>query len=185
MKNFIEQVTNLERETTQYVPKRCFDALYFLYMNDLTYDDSDDSDGSRVRADMIKDDAFRNILEKPNIPDDEVSEKKPVNICPYCGEHMTIDLESPSSDLQTTRYNRYSGGRIVSRYNGLYIRYRCYRCGSISPFITLTPRLVDKYAFEKELESRIQGFIEDREIDEEEKAWEEEKVWEAGDYDDE
>ena len=111
MKNFVEQVTNLERETTQYVPKNYFDALYFLYMNDLLYDDSDDSDDgddSRVRADIIKDNVFRSILEKPNIPDDEVSEKKPVNICPYCGEHMTINLESPSSDLQTTRYNRYS-----------------------------------------------------------------------------
>lgn len=156
MKNKIEQVTNLERETVKYVPKSCFDSLYYkIKYLDETDDDTLNlfSEDERNRIEVIKSIADANEIEKPIIPDDPVEEAKQqeLDICPYCGSKMILKLIDYDPPGYTSIRNR-------SREDLAYV---CKNCGSRSPWVHITANIIDENKFAASIKRLIDDIKED------------------------
>ena len=156
MKNQIEQVTNLERETVKYVPKSCFDSLYYKikYLDESEYDTLNlFSEDERNRIEVIKGIADANEIEKPIIPDDpvEVAKEMELNICPYCGSKMILKIIDYDVPVNTSIRNR-------SLENLAYV---CKNCGSRSPWVHITTNVIDENKFSASVKRLIDDIKED------------------------
>ena len=163
MKNKIEQVTNLERETRKYVPRSCFDSLYYKIKY---YEETEEylfCDDVRNQIEVIKAIADADEIEKPIIPDDPVEEPKrqEVDICPYCGSKMVLKLTNGDS-------SNYSSIRNRGREDLVYV---CSRCGSRSPWVGMSIAVIDKNKFDTCLEKFIDSVKEDIESEDDDEMF--------------
>lgn len=159
-KNFIEKVTNLEREKVKYVPKKLFDDV--LEQLETVYSINDDIEGlTDVEGyvySMIKA-ADENAKEIPIIEDDD---KKPdISICPYCGGKMILSF--CTGDRSVSAYNR---NRLRIR-EGDSVQYKCCYCGSTGPNVCLTISLLDENSAKKDIQKEIECAIDEVKREEE------------------
>lgn len=160
-KNFIEKVTNLEREKIKYVPKKLFDDV--LEQLETVYSINDDVEGlTDVEGyvySMIKA-ADENTKEIPIIEDDD---KKPdISICPYCGGKMFLSFSDNDRRVSRTLYKGYSPIR-----GGDSIHYKCGYCGASSPNVFLRVSLLDENEVKKDIQKEIEGVIDEIKREEE------------------
>lgn len=169
MKNMIEQVTNLERETVKYVPKSYFDRVFYRLASYAALYDDDEGEKEALELEEIKRNAYDHIIEKPVIPDDPIEEatskKMDLEVCPYCGGTMTLKLVDPS--LIGPR--GYSGLKYSSRVED--VSYVCPDCGARSPWIGINLSLIDHDKVKEKIADAIDNVIEDRNW--EDRNWEE------------
>ena len=165
-KNFIEKVTNLEREKVKYVPKKLFDDV--LEQLETVYTINDDVEGlTDVEGyvySMIKA-ADENTKEIPIIEDDD--KKLDISICPYCGGKMFLRFSDNDRRANRTPYKSYSPIR-----GGDSIHYKCCYCGAASPNIYLKISLMNEDEVKKDIQKEIEF------------AMKEVKNEEEGEYDD-
>lgn len=166
-KNFVEKVTNLEREKVKYVPVLFLnEALKTLWNNASAYigtDEEEDEIDCYINELKAKADA-----ESKMLPIIEADDKKPdISICPYCGGKMFLSFSENDRHISRTPYKGYSPIR-----SGDSIIYKCGYCGASSPSVFLRISLLDENMVNKELQRGIEA------------AMNEIKCEEEGDYDD-
>lgn len=153
-RNFIEQVTNLERAKEKYVPKRLFDHLISDYQAEHSFEGlEEDAEFDNKIFTMIeqaeKESRELFVLEEPE-------KKNDLETCPYCGGWMTPEF--------TDSGYRSGFGR---RMNDL-IHFRCAYCGATSPTTVLRINLLNNEAVKKDILRNIEAAK--REIKEEEEG---------------
>lgn len=135
-KNYIEKVTNLERATVEYVPKKWFNELEDMYKSHLEFDEWDE----KVINDAlvgIRENAAKDTIKlyQLDVADRKsVSIKPPLNVCPYCGKTMKLSWAHS----------------IPNR-----VAYECTVCGALSPSVFLSLRMLDEDIVAKEIWSSI------------------------------
>lgn len=160
-KNFIEKVTNLEREKVKYVPKKLFERSMARLESMLNADDDQEE------LEWVHELQMKAESEEKEIYTIENDDKKPdISICPYCGGKMILSFCTGDRGVAA-----YSRNRIKIR-EGDGIQYKCCYCGSTGPNVYLTIPLLDENMVNKELQRGIEA------------AMNEIKCEEEGDYDD-
>ena len=161
-KNFIEKVTNLEREKIKYVPASFLnEALNTLWNNasahDLDNEEENEID-SYINELKAKADAESKML--PLIEDDD--KKLDISICPYCGGKMLLSFSDNDRRVSRTPYRGYS-----PIHAGDSVHYKCEYCGASSPNIHLRLSLLDENRIKAELQREIEGAIAEIKCEEE------------------
>lgn len=162
-KNFVEKVTNLEREKVKYVPKKIFDEV--ITRLDLMLGDDIETgyQGDPENVEFIKTklkEAKENTKEFYAI---ETDDKKPdISICPYCGGKMFISFSDGDRRVNSTPYRGYSPIR-----GGDAVQYMCGYCGASSPKVFLRLSLLDENRIRTELQREIECAIDEIKHEEE------------------
>lgn len=161
-KNFVEKVTNLEREKVKYVPVSFLnEALDTLWTNSSAHLETAEEENeidSYINELKAKADAQSKML-----PIIETDDKKPdISICPYCGGKMFLSFSNNNRRVKMTPYKDYSPIR-----GGDSISYKCGYCGASSPNVYLRIALLDENAVKKDIQREIEGAIEEIRRDEE------------------
>lgn len=163
-RNFIEQVTNLEREKEKYVPKRLFDHLISDYQAEHSFEGlEEDAEFDNKIFTMIeqaeKESRELFVLEEPE-------KKNDLETCLYCGGWMTPEF---TDNGYRSSYRGYSS--FGKRINGDLIHFRCAYCGATSPTTVLRTNLLNNEAVKKDILRNIETAK--REVKEEEGNYEE------------
>ena len=161
-KNFVEKVTNLEREKIKYVPvlflNEALDTLWTNSSAHLETAEEENEIDSYINELKAKADAQSKML-----PIIETDDKKPdISICPYCGGKMFLSFSNNNRRVKMTPYKDYSPIR-----GGDSISYKCGYCGASSPNVYLRIALLDENAVKKDIQREIEGAIEEIRRDEE------------------
>lgn len=160
-KNFIEKVTNLEREKIKYVPKKLFERSMARLESMLSADDDQEELGWVHELQMKAESETKEFYTIEN------DDKKPdISICPYCGGKMILSFCAGDRGVAT-----YSRNRIKIREED-GIQYKCCYCGSTGPNVYLTIPLLDENRVKNDIQKEI------------EYAMDEIKREEEGEYDD-
>lgn len=155
-KNFIEKVTNLEREKVKYVPKKLFERSMARLESMLNADDD------REELEWVHELQMKAESEEKEIYSIETDDKKPdISICPYCGGKMILSF--CAGDRGVAAYNR---NRIKIR-EGDGIQYKCCYCGAASPNVFLRVSLLDENEVEKDIQMEIEAAIDEIKREEE------------------
>lgn len=154
-KNYIEQVTNLEREKEKYIPKRLFDHLISDYQAEHSFEGlEEDAEFDNKIFTMIeqaeKESRELFVLEEPE-------KKNDLETCLYCGGWMTPEFTD----------NGYRGYSSFGRRMNL-IHFRCAYCGATSPTTVLRINLLNNEAVKKDILRNIEAAK--REVKEEEEG---------------
>lgn len=161
-KNYIESVTNLQRATVKYVPKDLLDSALRLLNDTLSLYSSEDGDDERIRNSILKRlkeaeektvDLY--VLDTINGENSKPTIKRPINVCPYCGN--TMDL-------------RWTYGSIVGRrmsYDQKKVHFVCERCEAASPEVFLDLHMINEDEIAKSIGRAIDNAIWYRENEEE------------------
>lgn len=149
-KNYIEKVTNLERTTVEYVPKKWFNEMEDRYRSQLSFNEWEERDINKVLADIHESVAKDTIkLYQLDVADRKsVSIKPPLNVCPYCGEKMKLSW-------------------VNDNYRSGIIAFVCTCCGAQSPSVYMAIRMLDEDIVAKEIWKRIEMNNNNEEGDEE------------------
>lgn len=161
-KNFIEKVTNLEREKIKYVPALFLnEALDTLWTNSnahLLDDEEENEIYSYINELKAKADAESKML--PIIDNDD---KKPdISVCPYCNGKMLLSFSDNDRRISRTPYKGYSPIR-----GGDSIHYKCGYCGASSPNVYLRLSLLDENTVKKDIQKEIEGAMAEIKCEEE------------------
>lgn len=161
-KNFVEKVTNLERERIKYVPVSFLnEALDTLWTNASAYiaDDKEENEiDSYINELKTKADA-----ESKMLPIIETDDKKPdISVCPYCNGRMFLSFADGDRRVNSTPYRGYSPIR-----GGDAVQYKCGYCGASSPKVFLRLSLLDENTVKKDIQKEISCAIEDIRLEEE------------------
>ena len=154
-KNYIEKVTNLEREKVKYVPKRLFDQLIDDYRAEHSFegpeeDEQFDKDIYELEQKAEKESRELFVLEEPE-------KKNDLETCRYCGGWMTPEFTDRG---WSTTYSRRPIAELV--------HFRCAYCGATSPTTVLRVSLLDNEAIKKDILRGIETAK--REVKEEEEG---------------
>lgn len=151
-KNFIEKVTNLEREKVKYIPASFLnEALDTLWNNVNGHDDAEENEiDSYINELKAKANAASKMLY--TIENDD---KKPdISVCPYCNGKMFLSFSDGDRRVNSTPYRGYSPIR-----GGDAVQYKCGYCGASSPKVYLRLSLLDENRIKTELQREIEGAI--------------------------
>ena len=160
-KNYIEQVTNLERAKEKYIPKSIFDDVMGTLIANLDGHDLEEENEISNYVELMEEKANNNARELFVIENKD--DKNDISTCPYCGGEMLLEF---SKENERSYYNR--GYRI----RGEQVVYKCAYCGATSPKVTVRIMHLNEDAVREEIERQI------------EYAKEAIKSEEEGDYDD-
>ena len=150
-KNFIEKVTNLEREKIKYVPKKLFERSMARLESMLSADDDQEE------LEWVHELQMKAESEEKEIYSIETDDKKPdISICPYCGGKMFLSFSD--NDRRVSRYP-YKGYNYSSIRGGDSIHYKCGYCGASSPNVFLRVSLLDENEVKKDIQKEIEGAI--------------------------
>ena len=155
-KNFIEKVTNLEREKIKYIPASFLnEALDTLWTNASAHiaDDKEENEiDSYINELKAKADA-----ESKMLPIIETDDKKPdISVCPYCNGKMFLSFSDNDRRVSSTPYRGYSPIR-----SGDAVQYKCGYCGASSPKVFLRLSLLDENTVKKDIRKEIEVAIEE------------------------
>lgn len=160
-KNFIEKVTNLEREKVKYVPRKIFEQSMSRLESMLSADDDQEE------LEWVHELQMKAESETKEFYTVGIDNKKPdISICPYCGGKMILSF--CAGDRGVAAYNR---NRIKIR-EGDGIQYKCCYCGASSPNVFLRVSLLDENEVKNDIQMEIEA------------AMNEIKREEEGEYDD-
>lgn len=163
-KNFIEKVTNLEREKIKYVPVSFLNEALDTLWNNL--DDHNDMEENEIDSYINELKAKANAESKELYAIDDNDKKPDISICPYCGGKMILSFCTGDRGVAA-----YSRNRIKIR-EGDGIQYKCCYCGSTGPNVFLRVSLLDENEVKKDIQMEIEAAIDEIKREEE------------GDYDD-
>jgi DNA-directed RNA polymerase subunit RPC12/RpoP len=166
-KNFVEKVTNLEREKVKYVPKKIFDEV-ITRLDLMSGDDIETGyQGDPENVEFIKTklkEAKESTKEFYTI---ETNNKKPdISICPYCGGKMLLTFWNGNRSSVSYSRNR------VRTHEDDSIQYKCCYCGATSPNVYIKISLMNEAEVKKDIQKEIEF------------AMKEVKIEEEGEYDD-
>lgn len=151
-KNFIEKVTNLEREKVKYIPASFLnEALDTLWNNVNGHDDAEENEiDSYINELKAKANAASKMLY--TIENDD---KKPdISVCPYCNGKMFLSFSDGDRRVNSTPYRDYSPIR-----GGDAVQYKCGYYGASSPKVYPRLSLLDENRIKTELQREIEGAI--------------------------
>ena len=138
-KNFVEKVTNLEREKVKYVPASFRNEALDTLWNNASAHDLDNEEENEIDS-YINELKAKADAESKMLPIIETDDKKPdISICPYCGGEMIMNFAT--------------GGRAES------VQYKCVYCGASSPKVFLRVSLLDENEVKKDIQKEIDGAI--------------------------
>lgn len=159
-KNFIEKVTNLEREKVKYIPASFLnEALETLWNNVNGHDDAEENEiDSYINELKAKADAESKIL--PIIDNDD--KKTDISVCPYCNGIMFLSFSDGDRRVSSTPYRGYSPIR-----SGDAVQYKCGYCGASSPKVFLRLSLLDENTVKKDIQKEIEGAMAEIKCEEE------------------
>lgn len=165
-KNFVEKVTNLEREKVKYIPVSFLNEALETLWNNASAHIAEDEEENEIDC-YINELKAKADAESKTLPIIETDDKKPdISICPYCGGEMLLTFWN--EDRSSVSYNR---NRIRIR-GGDSIQYKCCYCGATSPNIYLRISLLNEEEVKKDMQKEIEF------------AMKEVKIEEEGEYDD-
>lgn len=155
-KNFVEKVTNLEREKIKYVPvsflNEALDALWTNASGNITDDKEENEIDSYINELKAKADAESKMLHII-----ETDDKKPdISVCPYCNGKMLLSFSDTNRNVSSTPYRGYNPIR-----SGNAVQYKCAYCGASSPNVFLRLSLLDENAVKKDIQKEISLAIEE------------------------
>lgn len=159
-KNFVEKVTNLEREKIKYVPVSFLNEVLDVLYNNLN--DHHDMDENDIDCYVNEVKAKANAESKELYAIDDDDKKPDISICPYCGGKMFLSFSDNDRRVSRTPYKSYSPIR-----GGDSINYKCGYCGASSPNVYLRLSLLDENRIRTELQREIEGAIAEIKIEEE------------------
>ena len=150
-KNFIEKVTNLEREKIKYVPKKLFERSMARLESMLNADDDQEE------LEWIHELQMKAEAEEKEIYSIETDDKKPdISVCPYCNGKMLLSFADNNRNVSSTPYRGYRPIR-----SGDAVQYKCCYCGASSPNVFLRLSLLDENEVKKDIQKEISCAIED------------------------
>lgn len=160
-KNFVEKVTNLEREKIKYVPVSFLNEALETLWNNASAHDLDNEEENEIDS-YINELKTKANAESKELYEIENDSKKPdISICPYCGGKMILSF--CSGDRGVAAYNR---NRIKIR-EGDGIQYKCCYCGASSPNVFLRVSLLDENEVKKDIQMEIEAAIDEIKREEE------------------
>lgn len=149
-KNFIEKVTNLEREKVKYVPASFLNEALDTLWNNASAHDLDNEEENEIDS-YINELKAKADAESKMLPIIETDDKKPdISICPYCGGKMMLTF--CCGDRTSVSYSR---NRMKIR-EGDGIQYKCCYCGAASPNIYLKISLMNDDEVKKDIQKEIE-----------------------------
>lgn len=149
-KNYVEKVTNLEREKVKYVPKKLFDRS--MARLECMFEADDDQE----ELEWIHELQMKAEAEEKEIYSIETDDKKPdISVCPYCGGQMLLTFCPGDRGIMSYSRNRSKFGE------GNGIQYKCCYCGASSPNVFLRLSLLDENEVKKDIQTEISCAIED------------------------
>ena len=164
-KNYIEQATNLERTTENYVPRKLYDELLNEYEKEQTDWMLASHDGEELEkclkevGDVMLDHSKKASEAELSLYVTDINQakamktfKRPINVCPYCGKTMFL---SWADDAYT--YNSYRSLYRQIKRPADNVCFTCPVCGASSPCVRLTTSMLN----EDEVGKRIGRHIED------------------------
>lgn len=161
-KNFVEKVTNLEREKVKYVPVSFLNEALETLWNNASAHDLDNEEENEIDS-YINELKAKADAESKMLPIIETDDKKPdISICPYCGGKMLLSFSENDRRVSRTPYKGYSPIR-----GGDSIHYKCGYCGASSPNVYLRLSLLDENRIKTELQREIEGAIAEIKCEEE------------------
>ena len=153
-KNFIEKVTNLEREKVKYVPASFLnEALNTLWTNASAHI-LDDKEENEIDCYINELKSKANSASKMLYVIEDDNKKPDISICPYCNGKMFLSFSTDSRRVNSSPYRGYSSIR-----GGDAIQYLCGYCGAASPRTFLRVSLLDENAVKMEVQKEIEGAI--------------------------
>lgn len=157
-KNYIEQVTNLEREKKYYVPIELLKEALNKIQDITDEEDLVENSDSEIAEylDEIRSKAYSQKKELFVI--DNKDDKKDISTCPYCGGEMLLEF---SKENERSYYNR--GYRI----RGEQVVYKCAYCGATSPKVPVRIMHLNEDAVREEIERQIEYAVEEIKNEEE------------------
>lgn len=148
-KNFIEKVTNLEREKIKYVPKKLFEKSMARLESMLSADDDQEE------LEWVHELQMKSESEEKEFYTIDNDDKKPdISVCPYCNGKMFLSFSDGDRRVNSTPYRGYSPIR-----GGDAVQYKCGYCGASSPKVYLRLSLLDENRIKTELQREIEGAI--------------------------
>lgn len=159
-KNFIEKVTNLEREKVKYVPVSFLNEALDTLWNNL--DDHNDMEENEIDSYINELKAKANAESKELYAIDDDDKKPDISICPYCGGKMFLSFSDNDRRVNRTPYKGYGSIR-----GGDSINYKCGYCGASSPNVYLRLSLLDENRIRTELQREIECAIDEIKHEEE------------------
>ena len=156
-KNFVEKVTNLEREKIKYVPKKLFERSMARLESMLNADDDQEELGWVHELQMKAESETKEFYTIEN------DDKKPdISVCPYCNGKMFLSFSDGDRRVNSTPYRGYSPIR-----GGDAVQYKCGYCGASSPKVFLKLSLLDENRIMIELQREIEAAIDEIKREEE------------------
>lgn len=156
-KNFVEKVTNLEREKVKYVPKKLFERSMARLESMLNADDDQEE------LEWVHELQMKAEFEEKEIYTIENDDKKPdISVCPYCNGKMFISFSDGDRHVNSAPYRGYSKIR-----GGDAVQYKCGYCGASSPKVFLRLSLLDENRIRTELQREIEAAIDEIKREEE------------------
>lgn len=155
-KNFIEKVTNLEREKVKYVPASFLnEALNTLWTNSSAHF-PDDKEENEIDCYINELKAKANAASKMLYTIENDDKKPDISVCPYCNGKMFLSFSDNDRRVRSSPYRGYSPIR-----GGDAVQYKCGYCGASSPKVFLRLSLLDENAVKKDIQKEIEVAIEE------------------------
>lgn len=161
-KNYIEQITNLERSMEKYVPKRMYDALIEEY--EISESANDDKSVLQLHREItsLKELANKEAVELYTLDTQDgnkvTTTKRPINICPYCGDKMVLAWDDGDS-----RRNWYRSMYSRRERPADFVVFSCLLCGAQSPRLNTFLKLFDESVIATEMGQVINRAIWEKE----------------------
>ena len=164
-KNFVEKVTNLEREKIKYVPKRFLDEALDTLWNNTGMDAETLEEENEIDSYIhnLKKQADEESKELPIIDDD--NKKSDISVCPYCGGKMILNFCEGYRGVNSY-YTPINRSRNMIR-GGDAIQYKCCYCGASSPNVYLRISLIDEKELKNDIKEEITAAVEEIKREEE------------------
>lgn len=173
--DYIEQITNLERSMEKYVPKRMYDGLLSEYEEA----ERNNRAGLKEKYDSLTQEivsrqhaANKEAVELYTLDTQEGNKvttvKRPINICPYCGEKMVLTWDDNDNSRITYRSLYNHRNRPAD-----YVVFSCLMCEAKSPKVSLSLRMLNESIIATEMGRVIDRAILEKEHagDEDEDCW--------------
>lgn len=161
-KNFIEKVTNLEREKIKYVPVSFLNEALDTLWNNASAHIEDDKEENEIDSYINELKAKADAESKMLCVIEDDGKKPDISVCPYCGGMMFLSFSDNDRRVNRAPYRGYSPIR-----GGDSISYKCGYCGASSPNVYLRLSLLDENRIRTELQREIECAIDEIKNEEE------------------
>jgi len=161
-KNYVEQVTNLERVKEKYIPASFLNEALDTLWNNASAHDLDNEEENEIDSYINELKAKADAESKMLYTIDNDDKKLDISICPYCGGKMFLSFSENDRRVNRTPYKGYSSIR-----GGDTVQYKCGYCGASSPNTFLRVSLLDGNEVKKNIQKEIEGAIAEIKCEEE------------------